>query len=134
MGKHRLLLVDDNKDLLLGLKGNLTACGYEVICAEDSISAIDVAANTNPDLILLDLSMPIWGGFKVVEWLKKNPAFAKIPFIVVTGRDGIGPEAVALAAGAAAFLRKPVNSDELLATIASVLKVSATARLLNSGT
>ncbi len=77
------------------------------------------------NVIILDLTMPATGGFRVLDWLKGHAAVANIPVIVVTARDAICYKADALAAGAAAFFQKPVDNHQLLAEIVRVLKKAA---------
>lgn len=123
--RHRILLVDDDEDLRLGLQVRLTACGFQVDCAEDGAHAIHAVDQQKPDVIILDLTMPATGGFRVLDWLKGHAAVANIPVIVVTARDAICYKADALAAGAAAFFQKPVDNHQLLAEIVRVLKKAA---------
>jgi DNA-binding response OmpR family regulator len=117
MGNKKILVVDDDPDVLQGMHVRLKANHYEIYLASDAFSAISEAKKNEPDLILLDLGLPAGGGFVVMERLKKVPALAIIPIIVVSAQDGVESQKRALAAGAKAFLQKPVDNAELLAVI-----------------
>ena len=112
-----LLIVDDDRDLRVGLSIRLKAEGYLVRRAEDGAGAMRVALQEAPDLILLDIGMPGGNGFIVLDLLKDSPATANIPVIVLTARDVVSTRDKVLAMGAAAFLQKPVDNVELLKAI-----------------
>jgi len=118
---QKVLLVDDDKDLLRTLSVRLKADGYKVVFAADGISAISVARKEEPDIIILDLSLPGGGGFTVMERLRSLLPLAQIPIIVLTARDILGNKERSLNAGAQALLLKPVDNDVLLETIRKVL-------------
>jgi DNA-binding response OmpR family regulator len=124
MKKHRILLVDDDKDLLLGMKVRLASYGFEVECAEDSVNALNIVTKEPPHLIILDLSMPGYDGHQFLKWIKNRPACAEVPIIVLTARDAIRNEATALESGAVAFFHKPVNNSQLLDAILSALETA----------
>lgn len=117
MSQQRILIVDDDKDVVKGLTLRLKAYGYEVHCAGDAISAVSTARQVKPDLVLLDLGLPGGDGFKVMERLDTLPATMSIPVIVITARDATEMRKRAVNAGAAGFLQKPVDNDALLASI-----------------
>ena len=113
--------MDDDKDVVKGLGMRLKAYGYQVSFAHDAISAVSTARKLEPDLILLDLGLPGGDGFKVMERLDSLPGTVSIPVIVITARDAVGTQNRTIAAGAAGFLQKPVDNEELLASIRSAL-------------
>jgi len=121
MDKKKILVIDDDQDLALGLKVRLRANNYATVFATDAISAISQAVKENPDLILLDLGLPGGDGFVVMERLDNIESLSSVPVIVMSARDPQGHRDRALGAGAKAYLQKPVNNDELLATIRKVL-------------
>jgi DNA-binding response OmpR family regulator len=121
MGNKKILIVDDDPDVLRGLHVRLKASNYETFLASDTLSGVAEARKIQPDLILLDLGLPAGGGFLVMERLNMIPALAIIPIIVVSARDGLGNQKRAFEAGAKAFLQKPVDDAELLAVIRRVL-------------
>jgi len=121
MDKKKILVIDDDQDLALGLKVRLRANNYATVFATDAISAISQAVKENPDLILLDLGLPAGDGFVVMERLDNIESLSTVPVIVMSARDPQGHRDRALGAGAKAYVQKPVDNDELLATIRKVL-------------
>jgi two-component system OmpR family response regulator len=121
MNNGKILIVDDNADIRLGMHLRLKANQYETFFAADAFSGVAEARKHQPDLIILDLGLPAGDGFTVMERLKQIPSLAVIPIIVVSARDGLGNQKRAYEAGAKAFLQKPVNDDELLAVIHQAL-------------
>jgi DNA-binding response OmpR family regulator len=114
-----ILVVDDNPTIRKGLSVRLRANGYEVLFAEDAISATAALVTERPDLVVLDLGLPAGDGFVVMERLHKNDRLANIPVIVLTGR-----ELAVNRARAAAFFQKPVDDGALLFAIRKALDVS----------
>jgi CheY-like chemotaxis protein len=121
MDSRKILIVDDNADIRLGMHLRLKANQYETFFAADAFSGVAEARKHRPDLIILDLGLPAGDGFTVMERLKQIPFLAVIPIIVVSARDGLGNQKRAYEAGAKAFLQKPVNDAELLAVIRQAL-------------
>lgn len=117
MRKTKILVVDDDPDLLKALRLRLRANNCEVITASDGYSVVGAAQKEHPDVIILDLGLPAGDGFVVLERLQQSDALSGIPVIVLTARDPQGNEARALKAGAVAFFQKPVDNEELLNTI-----------------
>jgi two-component system alkaline phosphatase synthesis response regulator PhoP len=132
MNGKKLLVVDDDPVILKALSFKLESKGYRVVTATDGSSAVNAVRTQKPDLILLDLTFPPevtgvpWDGFLIMDWLKRVEESAGIPIVVITGGDPAKYEAKAKAAGAAAFFRKPINHEGLLAVIEQTLG-SATA-------
>jgi DNA-binding response OmpR family regulator len=121
MSNKKILIVEDDADVRLGLHVRLKANHYDVFFAGDALSALAEARKHQPDLILLDLGLPAGDGFVVMDRLKAFPALAIIPIIVVSGRSGVPNRDRVLKAGAKAFLEKPVDNAELLAVIRQAL-------------
>ena len=121
MEKKKILIVDDDEDLLKGLRVRLRAQNYATVFATDAVSAISQAKNENPDLILLDLGLPAGDGFLVMERLNNVDSLSSIPVIVLSARDAQANKERALKAGAKAFFQKPVDNDELLAALRTTL-------------
>jgi DNA-binding response OmpR family regulator len=119
MTSKTILIVDDDKHLVLALGARLKANGYNVVSAADGISAIAMTRKEKPDLIILDLGLPAGDGFSVLERLKELPEAA--PAIVLSARDPTENKARALAGGAVAFFHKPPNTHELLSEIRRTL-------------
>jgi two-component system KDP operon response regulator KdpE len=124
MSKAKILVVDDNPTIRKGLSVRLRANGYEVLFAEDSISATAALVTERPNLMILDLGLPCGDGFVVMERLQRNEHLANIPVIVLTGRELAGNRDRALQAGAAAFFQKPVEDGDLLFAIRKSLDLS----------
>src|ERR1700729_4031152 len=103
MQRHKILVVDDDPDLLRALRLRLKAQDYDISTASDGYSAIATAQKERPDLIILDLGMPAGDGFIVLERLQQNETLSDIPVIVLTARGPDGNEQKALNAGASAF-------------------------------
>jgi two-component system KDP operon response regulator KdpE len=120
MPRPKILLVDDDPDLLRALRLRLRANNYEVTTASDGYAAIAAAQKERPALIILDLGLPVGDGFVVLDRLQNSDALAGIPVIVLSARDPQNNEEKALKAGAAAFFQKPADNDELL----NVIRVS----------
>ena len=121
MGNKKILIVDDDPDVLQGMHVRLKANHYDTFFAGDALSGITEARKHEPDLIILDLGLPAGDGFVVMERLKANPYLAVIPVIVVSARDVLANKERALKAGAKAFLQKPVDNAELLKVIRQAL-------------
>ncbi|HEY4902198.1 MAG TPA: response regulator [Candidatus Sulfotelmatobacter sp.] len=120
MQRSKILVVDDDPELLKALRLRLRANDYDITTASDGYSAIATAQKDRPDLIILDLGLPVGDGFVVLERLQSSNPLSTIPVIVLTARDPQANEDRALKAGAAAFFQKPVDNDELL----NVIRVS----------
>ncbi|HZW94892.1 MAG TPA: response regulator [Candidatus Eremiobacteraceae bacterium] len=120
MTKPKILVVDDDPDLVRAMRLRLRANNYEVVTATDGYSAIASAQKDRPSLIILDLGLPAGDGFVVLERLQNADALAGIPVIVLSARDPQSNEERALKAGAAAFFQKPADNDELM----NVIRVS----------
>src|SRR5271170_5764625 len=119
-----LLLVEDDKLMRVEKQHVLTKAGYRVITAGDGMEALQVAHDGHPDLILLDMMLPKLDGPSVLRALKKDPATALIPVVVVTGLSQRN-EGKLLHDGAAAFVEKELllkGSEPLLFTIKKVLE------------
>jgi two-component system KDP operon response regulator KdpE len=121
MSNKKILIVEDDADVRMGLHVRLKANNYDIFFAVDGFSSLTEARKHEPDLILLDLGLPAGDGFLVMDRLKAVPALAMIPIIVVSGRSGAANRERALKAGAKAFLEKPVDNAELLAVIRQAL-------------
>jgi two-component system cell cycle response regulator len=117
MSEKRVLIVDDDKALILVLKTRLGAYGYRVVFATDAVAAISIAQREKPDVIILDIGLPCGDGFMVMERLKDRLDFIGTPIIILSARDIIPNREKALKAGAIAFLQKPADMEELLRAI-----------------
>ncbi|MFA5204607.1 MAG: response regulator [Lentisphaeria bacterium] len=120
--RKKILIVDDDQDLVVGLAVRLRKVGgYDVIMAADGLGGITKAQREKPDLIILDLGLPVGDGFSVLERLKTLTTTALIPVIVLSARDPGEAQNAVLDMGADAFFQKPADNDQLLAVIRKVL-------------
>jgi two-component system KDP operon response regulator KdpE len=120
MPRNKILVVDDDPDLVRALRLRLRANDYDIATACDGYSAIASAQKERPDLIVLDLGLPAGDGFVVLDRLQNSDVLSGIPVIVLSARDPQNNEQRALKAGAAAYFQKPADNEELL----SVIRVS----------
>lgn len=121
----KILVIDDDPDLRLGLHIRLRANSFDTCFAGDAESAINVAIRQTPDLIILDLGLPDDDGYSVMERLKVLPDLAGVPIIVITGRDRYTHEARVRDAGVKQFFAKPVDNLRLLAGIRQLLNIGS---------
>jgi two-component system KDP operon response regulator KdpE len=119
---RRILVVDDDLQILRALRINLTAHGYHVIVAPDGRSALRAAADAHPDVVVLDLGLPDMDGTEVIEGLR---GWTRMPIIVLTARHASGAMVKALDAGADDYVTKPFGMAELLARLRAAVRRSA---------
>jgi CheY-like chemotaxis protein len=113
----RILYVEDNDDNVYMLKNRLTRAGFTVIVATDGGQGVAMASSEQPDLILMDLTLPDIDGKEATQRLKADPATKRIPVIALTANAMSGDREKALAAGCDDFDTKPVELPRLLAKI-----------------
>jgi two-component system, cell cycle response regulator DivK len=117
----RILVVEDQEDNRQILRDLLSNAGYEMIEAEDGQQALTQAAKHKPDLILMDIQLPLLDGYEATRRIKADPALNAIPIIVVTSYALSGDEDKAHAAGCDAYVAKPFSPRALLAKIREYL-------------
>ena len=122
MTNRRILVVDDDRDVVQFLAGLLRKAGYTPILAMDAMQAMMQAQREVPDLILTDISMPAGGGLTFLERVNRSGKTSHIPVLVLTGSDEPDLESRALANGAVRVLRKPCDNAVLLAAIRAALR------------
>ncbi|MEU5987866.1 response regulator [Spirillospora sp. NPDC047418] len=115
----RVLVVDDEPQLLRALRINLRARDYEVEVAADGTTALRRAGSWHPDLVVLDLGLPDLEGIEVIHGLR---GWTEVPIIVLSGRAGSGDKVEALEAGADDYVTKPFDIEELVARIRAVTR------------
>ena len=121
MSSRKILIVDDDRDIRMGLGARLRANDFEVVFAEDGMGAITTARQESPDLVLLDIGLPGGDGYVVLDRLRKNTALSTIPVVVLSARDADENEKRSLEKGAVAFFQKPADNETLLAAIRSAI-------------
>ncbi|MBU4311602.1 MAG: response regulator [Candidatus Omnitrophica bacterium] len=111
----KVLIVDDERDIIKVTKTRLESKGFEVVCAYDGLSGLDKAKEAKPDIVLLDLFMPVMHGYEVCKKLKQNPDTKNIPIILFSAGlcKGSCPKE-AKDVGAVDFIAKPFDDEELV--------------------
>lgn len=122
MSGARILVVDDEPQILRFLKPSLTAAGYDVISATNGKEALAAAATRSPDVILLDLGLPDMDGKEVIRALR---TWCKIPILVLSARDRESEKIAALDLGADDYVNKPFGIGELTARLRTALRHAA---------
>ncbi len=118
----RILYVEDNDDNVYMLKMRLELLdGFDVVVAQDGEAGCAMAAAEQPDLILMDLDLPVVDGWEAARRLKNNPATKQIPIIALTAHALTGSREKALAAGCDDFDTKPIDFDRLIGKIGQLL-------------
>ena len=125
MADAKILIIEDDADQLMGLKLRLESHHYRVVHATDAVSAVRVARQAQPDLILLDIGLPAGDGFVVMERLRNLVDVAHVPIIIVSARDPERHAERALSAGAYAYFQKPVDNHTLIDAIEDALGIAA---------
>lgn len=117
MPQSQVLIADDDPLLRAILEHKLAAAGYEVRCVEDGRAALAAAEMTAPNLVVLDAMMPVMDGFEVLRRMKENPALKGVTVVMLTALKRDKDVLEALKLGAADYLAKPFNPDELVARL-----------------
>lgn len=118
MRASTILLAEDDEDMRDVVQDLLEANGYDVIPARTGRQALEflsMDAQSPPDIVILDMMMPIVSGWQVLDTIRRDPELAKVPVVVLTAMSQDKPT------GAAAFLRKPFRSEALLETLRNLL-------------
>jgi len=119
--KQRILVVEDQEDNRRIMRDLLVNAGYDVIEAADGDEGVKKAKATKPDLILMDLQLPVIDGLEATRRIKAQPALSETPIIAVTSYALGDDNEKARAAGCDGYFSKPVSPRSLLAKIVSVL-------------
>ena len=136
----KILIVDDDAVILKTTSMKLKARGFAVVTAMDGPSAISAVRKEQPDLILLDISLPpnvgavAWDGLLITSWLRRLEEARHIPIIVITGGDPMEYKNRSLAAGAMAFFHKPIDHTDLLSVIDRAVSRDAESRQVEAAT
>jgi two-component system alkaline phosphatase synthesis response regulator PhoP/OmpR family response regulator RpaB len=114
-----ILVIDDDKDIMQTIKGNLELDGYDILCALNGHTGLEMARSMRPDLIVLDLNLPDIDGIKACQIIRREFDF---PIIMLTARDEVADLLLGLECGADDYMVKPFNSLELSARIKAIFK------------
>jgi DNA-binding response OmpR family regulator len=117
----RILAVDDEPHILKLVSFSLTQHGYEVIEATDGLSAVEVAETEQPDLILMDVMMPLLDGYGACERIKANPKTAHIPVVMLSAKSQVSEQAAGLERGALCYITKPFTPRELVERVGELI-------------
>jgi len=109
--KGKILVIEDNEQNLYLMRYILEDCDYEVFSAWDGQEGIEQAASLIPDLILLDIQLPIMDGYTVARRLRENPDLADTPIVAVTSYAMPGDREKAMEAGCSGYIEKPIDPD-----------------------
>ena len=123
--KKKILIVDDERDIVKALMIRLQANGYGVVSAFDGAQGIFMAHKENPDLIILDIRMPAGDGFSVAERLRKSADTSQMPIIFLTGSPESNSQQRAQDLGARFYIKKPYDPEELLDAVKRALETDA---------
>jgi DNA-binding response OmpR family regulator len=127
---YKVLLVDDDLDLLPSMVALLEELSdFEILTAENGLEGLEKAVNFHPDCMLIDVRMPELNGYHLVQTLRGDPDTADIPLIILSAMVQERDQWTGLAVGVDRYLTKPVDADELIATIIEVTKRSNEDRL-----
>ena len=117
----KILYIEDNEDNVYVIEERLAKLGYAVLVAADGATGMALACAEQPDLILMDLSLPVMDGWETTRRLKNTPQTRHIPVIALTSHAMVGEREKALAAGCDDFDTKPVKFDRLVGKIRALL-------------
>jgi len=120
--KKKILIVDDERDIVKGLTIRLQSHGYEVVTAFDGAQGVFIAHKESPNLVLLDIRMPAGDGFSVAQQLRKSIDTLHIPIIFLTGSPEKNSEQRAEQLGARFYIKKPYDPEELLDAVRRALE------------
>ena len=119
---YKILVVDDDPDIVELLEFNLKKEGYQTASASDGRKAMDIAADFNPDIILLDVMMPKKSGFEVCQAVRANEELQATKILMLTAKGRDTDRAKGLALGADAYMTKPFSTRELVQKVAEMLQ------------
>jgi len=122
MGKREILIIEDDRDIVEMVEYNLQEEGYETIAALDGQKGIEKALREKPDIIILDIMLPVMDGFEVCRTLKHDSRTAEIPVIILSAKSQETDKVVGLELGADDYMTKPFSPRELVARIRAILR------------
>lgn len=119
---QRVLVVDDDKEIVRIVRAYLEKAGYSVLTANDGETALHIIRSDRPDLVVLDLMMPNRDGWSVARLVRADEALAKIPIVMLTARVETDDKILGLDIGADDYISKPFNPNEVVARVRAVLR------------
>lgn len=121
----RILIAEDEPNIVTSLEFLLQKQGYEVRVARDGEQALQLAGSFRPDVVLLDVMMPVRNGFEVCRMIRENAALAGVKIVMLTARGRDAERDKGLALGADAYMTKPFSTKELLGKVAELVSRDA---------
>lgn len=120
--KTQILVIEDNEQNMYLMNYILESHGYDVLQAREGVKGISLAVERKPDMILLDIQLPIMDGYSVARELRKNEILANIPIVAVTSYAMPGDRERALSAGCTGYIEKPIDPDTFITQIEGYLR------------
>ena len=117
----KILIAEDEPNIVASLEFLLQSKDYETCVARDGAEALELVERFQPDLLLLDVMMPLVNGFDVCRAIRGNPAYGGVKIVMLSARGRDAEQAQGLALGADAYVTKPFSTQELLAKVGSLL-------------
>ena len=121
MVKQKVLVIDDEPEITEIISAFLSNAGYEVKVENSSVEGMNVVKSFMPDVILLDIMMPVMDGYEVCSKLKKETTLAQIPVLFLTGKDAKDDAGMSFQSGGDLFIKKPFSCERLLNMVKMVL-------------
>ncbi len=118
---HKILVIDDDRELTEVIKTFLNGAGYDVLVENSSVIGVEKARTYRPDLIILDLVMPVMDGYDVCAAIKKDIMLSSTPVLVLTGKDVTEDGGRGFRCGADLYIKKPFSCERLLQMVKMVL-------------
>ena len=118
---HKILVIDDEPEITDIIKSFLTNAGYDVLVENSSVLGIEKAKSFRPDLILLDIMMPVMDGYEVCSSIKKDISLCSVPILFLTGKEAGDDAGQSFKSGADLFIKKPFSCERLLQMVKMVL-------------
>ena len=118
----KILIVDDDVTITDLMKALVSMEGHEPTTVNDSLQAMDIAKNVNPDLITLDLMMPGLTGFELCKMMSGDPNISRTPIVIISAKDDPESKEKAMEAGAKDYITKPFGVDDFITKITSLVK------------
>lgn len=133
MGNERIVIIEDEADILEVLEFNLAQEGFDVTGSQEGTPGLDLVRRDSPDLLLLDLMLPDVDGLEICRQLKADPVTSQIPIVMVTAKGKESDIVLGLGIGADDYITKPFSISELVARVKAVLRRFQTATDVQSG-
>ncbi|RJG00730.1 response regulator transcription factor [Noviherbaspirillum sedimenti] len=119
--RSKILIVDDEPNIVLSLEFLMQQSGYDVAIARDGAQALQQMAAFQPDLVLLDVMLPMINGFEVCQQIRENPAWNAVKIVMLSAKGRESEVSKGLALGADAYVTKPFSTKELVGQVAGLL-------------